>query len=54
MITFAPKPIAAPTTEAAEENRFDRIRRLAAEKHRKADAETVREDPQKVGDKRPM
>jgi nucleoside 2-deoxyribosyltransferase len=54
MITFAPKPNAAPATEATEENRFDRIRRLAAEKHRKADAVIACEDPQKAGDKRPM
>ncbi|WP_217576082.1 hypothetical protein [Mesorhizobium sp. GbtcB19] len=54
MITFAPKPNAAPATEAAEENRFDRIRRLAAEKHRKADAGTTCQDAQKAKDKRPM
>jgi len=54
MITFAPKPNAAPATEAAEENRFDRIRRLAAEKHRKADAAITCQDPQKAEDKRPM
>jgi hypothetical protein len=54
MITFAPKPNAAPVTEAAEESRFDRIRRLAAEKHRQAGAGATRQDPQKDGDKRPM
>ena len=54
MITFVPKPNAVPATEAAEESRFDRIRRIAADKHRKADAGTIRRDPQKTGDKRPM
>jgi hypothetical protein len=54
MITFVPKPNSVPATEPAEESRFDRIRRLAAEKHRKADAGTIRRDPQKAGDKRPM
>lgn len=54
MITFVPKPNAVPTTEAVEESRFDRIRRLAADKHRKTDAGTIRRDPQKTGDKRPM
>lgn len=54
MITFVPKPNAVPATEAVEESRFDRIRRLAADKHRKTDAGTIRRDPQKAGDKRPM
>ena len=54
MINFAPKPNAVPATKPAEESRFDRIRRLAADKHRKADAGTIRLDPQKAGDKRPM
>jgi hypothetical protein len=54
MITFVPKPNAVPATEAATESRFDRIRRLAAEKHKTADAGTIRSNPQKIGDKRPM
>ncbi|WP_192249013.1 hypothetical protein [Mesorhizobium silamurunense] len=54
MITFVPKPSAVPASEPAEESRFDRIRRLAAEKHQKADAGTIGQDPQTAGDKRPM
>ena len=54
MIAFVPKPSAAAKIKVAEESRFDRIRRLAADKHRKADAGTIRRDPQKAGDKRPM
>ncbi|WP_198292752.1 hypothetical protein [Mesorhizobium sp. STM 4661] len=54
MIAFVPKPNAVAKTKAAEESRFDRIRRLAADKHRQADAGTIRRGPQKTGDKRPM
>ena len=54
MIAFVQKPNAAPATEAAEESRFDRIRRLAADKHRQADAGPIRREPPKTGDKRPM
>ncbi|MET3582154.1 hypothetical protein ABID19_005212 [Mesorhizobium robiniae] len=54
MITFVPKPNAVLATKAAEESRFDRIRRLAADKHRRADAGAIRRDPQKTGAKRPM
>jgi hypothetical protein len=54
MIAFIQKPSAVPATEAAEENRFDRIRRIAADKHKKSDAGTIRRDPPKTGDKRPM
>ncbi|BCG96030.1 hypothetical protein [Mesorhizobium sp. 131-2-1] len=54
MITFVPKPSAMPASEPAEESRFDRIRRLAAEKHKKSDPGTIRRDPPKTGDKRPM
>ncbi|MCV3210453.1 hypothetical protein OHD62_30105 [Mesorhizobium sp. YC-39] len=53
MIAFVPKPNAVAKTKVTEESRFDRIRRLA-DKHRKADAGTIRRDPQKTGDKRPM
>ncbi|WIW52619.1 hypothetical protein LRP31_26755 [Mesorhizobium mediterraneum] len=53
MIAFVPKPNAVATIKAVEESRFDRIRRLA-DKHRKADTGTIRRDPQKTGDKRPM
>lgn len=54
MITFVPKPNGVTVTKPAEESRFDRIRRIAADKHRKADTGTIRRDPQKAGDKRPM
>jgi hypothetical protein len=54
MIAFVQKPSAAPATEAAEESRFDRIRRIAADKHKKPDAGTIGRDPPKAGDKRPM
>jgi hypothetical protein len=54
MIAFVPKPDAAAKTKVAEESRFDRIRRLAADKHRKSDAGTIRRGPQKTGDKRPI
>lgn len=54
MITFAPKPNGVPAVKPAEESRFDRIRRIAADKHKQTDAGTIRRDPQKAGDKRPM
>ena len=54
MITFAPKPNGVPAVKPAEENRFDRIRRIAADKHKQTDTGTIRRDPQKAGDKRPM
>lgn len=54
MINFAPKPNAVLATKPAEESRFDRIRRLAADKHRQTDAGTIRREPPKAGDKRPM
>ena len=54
MITFARKPETVVTTEKTEESRFDRIRRIAADKHRQTDTGTIRRDPQKAGDKRPM
>ena len=54
MINFAPKPNAVPAAKPAEESRFDRIRRIAADKHRLTDAGTIRREPPKTGDKRPM
>ena len=54
MINFAPKPNAVPATKPAEESRFDRIRRLAADKHRQTDAGTIRRETPKTGDNRPM
>ncbi|MDN5925456.1 MAG: hypothetical protein L0I29_00055 [Hyphomicrobiales bacterium] len=52
MITFVQKKNILPETEVARENRFDRIRNLAAEKHKKSDANTARNDWQDVEDKR--
>jgi hypothetical protein len=54
MITFVQKANILPETKAAGENRFDRIRKLAAEKHKKSDADTARNDRQDVEDKRPI
>ncbi|WP_287205774.1 hypothetical protein [Mesorhizobium sp.] len=54
MTALVPKPDAAATTKVAEESRFDRIRRLAADKHRKADVGTISRDPKKIADKRTM
>ena len=54
MITFQkkgdlPQPVAGET----EQNRFDRIRKLAAEKHRKSDTDgTPRRDRQTAKDNR--
>lgn len=42
MITFVPKIKTVPKIEATKENRFDSIRRIAAEKHKKSDADTAR------------
>jgi hypothetical protein len=53
MITFVPKPNGVPA-KPAEESRFDRIRRIAADKHRRTDAGTIRREPPKTGGKRPM
>lgn len=46
MITFVPKIKTVPKIEATKENRFDSIRRIAAEKHKKSDADTARNDRQ--------
>ncbi|MBW8908449.1 hypothetical protein AB6802_26205 [Mesorhizobium sp. RCC_202] len=54
MITFGPKPNGVPQTKPAEESPFDRIRRIAADKHKLTDTGKIRQDPQKAGDKRPM
>jgi hypothetical protein len=54
MTALVPKPDAAAKTKVAEESRFDRIRRLAADKHRKAGAGTIGRDPKKIVDKRTM
>jgi hypothetical protein len=52
MITFARKPETVVTTEKTEESRFDRIRRIAADKHKKSDSDTA--TPAKSEPKRPM
>ncbi|MBB6412523.1 hypothetical protein [Mesorhizobium sangaii] len=52
MITFVQKPETVVTTEATEESRFDRIRRIAADKHKKSDSDTAA--PSKSEPKRPM
>ncbi len=49
MITFAPKTNVPPVLEETEENRFERIRKEAAERHRKSDTDgTRRRDRQTV------
>ncbi|MBZ9998008.1 hypothetical protein [Mesorhizobium sp. BH1-1-4] len=52
MIVFARKPETVVTTETTEESRFDRIRRIAADKHKKSDFDTAA--PPKAEPKRPM
>ncbi|MER9952660.1 hypothetical protein [Mesorhizobium sp. M0047] len=52
MITFVRKPETVVTTENTEESRFDRIRRIAADKHKKSDFNTA--TPSKSEPKRPM
>ncbi|MFD2054542.1 hypothetical protein ACFSQT_16040 [Mesorhizobium calcicola] len=52
MITFVQKPETVVTTEITEESRFDRIRRIAADKHKKSDSDTA--TPSKSEPKRPM
>ena len=52
MITFVQKPETVVTTEITEESRFDRIRRIAADKHKKSDSDTAA--PPKSEPKRPM
>lgn len=53
MIAFVPKPNAVAKIKAVEESPFDRIRRLAADKHRQAGAGTIRRDPKKTVDSAP-
>lgn len=53
MIAFVKKTDAQPAPEQAEENRFEQIRKAAAERHRKADTDgTRRRDRQKAEDNR--
>jgi hypothetical protein len=42
MITFAPKTNAPPAPEETEEDRLERIRKEAAERHRKSDTDGTR------------
>lgn len=42
MITFVPKPNVPSVLDETEENRFERIRKEAAERHRKADTDGKR------------
>ena len=42
MITFVPKTDVPPALEETEENRFERIRKAAAERHRKSDTDGTR------------
>jgi hypothetical protein len=42
MITFEPKTDVPPALEEPEENRFERIRKAAAERHRKSDTDGTR------------
>ena len=53
MITFTPKTNVPSELDETEENRFDRIRKEAAERHRKADTDgTRRRDRQTAEDNR--
>lgn len=55
MIAYGPKPNVPPVPEETEENRFERIRKEAAERHRKADTDgTRRRDRQTAEDNRLM
>lgn len=54
MITFTQKIKTVSKIEATEENRFDSIRRIAAEKHRKSDADTTRNGYPDTEDKHPI
>lgn len=52
MIAYQPKPI-SPVPEETEENRFERIRKEIADRHRKADTDgTRRRDRQTAEDNR--
>jgi hypothetical protein len=42
MITFVPKTDVLPALKETEENRFERIRKIAAERHRKSDTDGTR------------
>jgi hypothetical protein len=53
MITYGPKTKVPSVLDETEENRFERIRKEAAERHRKADTDgTRRRDRQTAEDNR--
>lgn len=54
MITFEKKPdLPMPVATETEENRFERIRRIAADRHKKSDTDgTRRRDRQTIEDNR--
>ncbi|PWK61964.1 hypothetical protein C8K44_12928 [Aminobacter sp. AP02] len=53
MIAFAKKTHPQQTSKQVEDNRFEQIRKAAAERHRKADTDgTRRRDRQKAEDNR--
>ncbi|MCA0000039.1 MULTISPECIES: hypothetical protein [unclassified Mesorhizobium] len=52
MIVFVQKPQTVVTTETTEESRFDRVRRIAADKHKKSEPDPA--TPQNGEPKRPM
>lgn len=53
MIAYQPKPSVSPGIKETEENRFERIRKEIADRHRKADTDgTRRRDRQTAEDNR--
>jgi hypothetical protein len=50
MITFVPKTNAPPAPEETEENRFERIRKVAAERHRKSDTDGTRRRARQIAE----
>lgn len=53
MISFVKKPAPQPSPTEAEDNRFEQIRKAAAERHKESDtAGTRRRDRQKADDNR--
>lgn len=42
MISFTRKPAPQPSSTEAEDNRFEQIRKAAAERHKKSDADGTR------------
>jgi hypothetical protein len=53
MISFIKKPTQQPSPTEAEDNRFEQIRKAAAERHKKSDTDgTRRRDRQNAEDNR--